>query len=163
MRRQLTAFGARDRWYFRCWCSVRNWFEALQARTQQDYPESLRRNIIAYNHPVLRAIMSSYLHQIEHAVRRDDVVSVNHRVAALLASYFDILFALNRVMHPGEKRLLAFAHSECTLLPMGMDADIAAVLVAGGTASAEVVVQLNRLLDRLDELLAGAGFDPGVS
>ncbi len=38
-------------------------------------------------------------------------------------------------------------------------ADIAAVLAAAGTASAEVVVHLTRLLDRLDELLIGAGFD----
>jgi hypothetical protein len=68
-------------------------------------------------------------------------------VAALLASYFDIVFALNRVLHPGEKRLIAFAHSECTLLPTAMDADIAAVLAAAGMASAEVVVHLTRLLD----------------
>jgi hypothetical protein len=40
-----------------------------------------------------------------------------------------------------------------------MDADIAAVLAAAGTASAEVVVHLTRLLDRLDELLTGVGFD----
>ncbi len=141
----------------------RGWFQALQARTQQPYPEALRRNIIAYNHPVLRTIMSSYLHQIENAVRRNDRVSINHRVAALLASYFDILFALNCVMHPGEKRLLAFARAECTLLPTAMDVDIAAVLVAGGTAQAEVVAHLTRLLDRLDDLLTEAGFDPGAS
>jgi hypothetical protein len=138
----------------------RGWFQALQARSKQDYPEALRRNIIAYNHPVLRTIMSSYLHQIEHAVRRDDIVSVNHRLAALLASYFDIVFALNRVLHPGEKRLQALAHSECTFLPTAMDADIAAVLAAVGTASGDVVVHLTRLLDRLDELLSGVGCDP---
>ncbi len=131
----------------------RGWFEALQARSKQEYPEALRRNIIAHNHPVLRTIMPSYLHQIDHAVRRADIVSVNHRLAALLASYFDIIFALNRVLHPGEKRLLALAHRECTLLPTAMDADIAAVLAAGGRASAEVVGHLTRLLDRLDELL----------
>jgi hypothetical protein len=39
-----------------------------------------------------------------------------------------------------------------------MDADIAAVLVAAGTASAEMVVLLTRLLDGLDDLLIGAGF-----
>ena len=140
----------------------RGWFQALQAHSQQDYPEALRRNIIAYNHPVLRTIMSSYLDQIKNAVRRDDIVSVNHRVAALLASYFDVVFALNRVLHPGEKRLLAFAHSECALLPTAIDADIAAVLAVAGTASDTVVVHLTRLLDRLDELLTGAGFDPQI-
>jgi hypothetical protein len=103
--------------------------------------------------------MSSYLHQIEYAVRRDDIVSVNHRVAALLASYFDIVFALNRALHPGEKRLLAFARRECALLPIEMDADVAAVLTAAGSASDTIVVHLARLLDRLDALLREAGFD----
>jgi hypothetical protein len=138
----------------------RGWLAALQARTRQDYPEPLRRNIITHNHPVLRTLMSSYLHQIEYAVRRDDTVSVNHRVAALLASYFDIVFALNRVLHPGEKRLLAFARRECALLPIEIDADVAAVLSAAGAASDTIVVHLNRLLDRLDALLGEAGFDP---
>jgi hypothetical protein len=104
-------------------------------------------------------MMTSYLYQIESAVRRKDSVSVNHGVAALLASYFDIVFALNRVLHPGEKWLIAFAHSECTLLLTAMDADIAAVLAAAGTASAEVVVHLTRLLDRLDELRIEIGFE----
>jgi uncharacterized protein DUF4037/nucleotidyltransferase-like protein len=140
----------------------RGWFQALQRRSQQDYPEALRRNIIAHNHPVLRTIMPSYLHQIENAVRRDAAVSVNHRVAALLASYFDIVFALNRVLHPGEKRLIALVHSQCTLLPTAMEADVAAVLAAAGTASDGVVAHLRRLLDRLDELLIGAGFDPQI-
>lgn len=136
------------------------WLAGLQARASQGYPEPLRRNIIAHNHPLLRTMMTSYLYQIKSAVRRSDSVSVNHRLAALLASYFDIVFALNLVLHPGEKRLLAFAHSECALLPVGLDGDMAAVLAAAGAASGEVVGHLTRLLDRLDELLAGSGFDP---
>lgn len=137
----------------------RGWFAALQNRARQPYPEALRRSIIAYNHPVLRTMMTSYLYQIESAVRRSDGVSVNHRVAALLASYFDIVFALNHVFHPGEKRLLAFALAECPLLPAAVDADIAAVLAAAGSSSDEVIAHLVRLLDRLDDLLVAAGFD----
>jgi len=54
----------------------------------------------------LRTTQSSYRHQIELAIARNDPVSVNHRVAALLASTFDIVFAATRTLHPGEKRLL---------------------------------------------------------
>jgi hypothetical protein len=137
----------------------RGWFAALQALSRQAYPEALRRNIIAYNYPLLRSIMSSYLHQVESAARRGDLLSVNHRVAALLASYFDIVFALNRVLHPGEKRLLAFAQAECNALPQGMDGDVAAVLAAAGAPGDAVVAHLDRLLDRLDELLSSAGLE----
>jgi len=87
----------------------RDWFTQLQQRADQPYPELLRRAIAAKNYPVLRRNSSSYLHQIECAVARHDLVSVHHRAAVLLASYFDILFAINRLPHPGEKRLVAVA------------------------------------------------------
>jgi hypothetical protein len=134
------------------------WLAALQARSRRDYPEPLRRNIIAHNHPVLRRIITSYFHQIEAAVQRQDVVSIHHRLAALVASYFDVLFALNRVLHPGEKRLLAFAQRECALLPIEMSDDLISVLAATGTAHGELLPRLGRLLDRLDDLLRTAGF-----
>jgi predicted nucleotidyltransferase len=66
------------------------WLAELQQRARQPYPEPLRRGIIAKNFPILRRNISSYLHQIESAVARHDLVSVPHRTAALLASYFDI-------------------------------------------------------------------------
>ncbi len=82
------------------------WFEGMQALADTPYPEELRRSIVAWNHPLLRTTRSSYRHQIELAIARDDPVSVQHRLTALLASVFDILFAVNRTPHPGEKRLL---------------------------------------------------------
>ena len=137
----------------------RGWFANLQARTNRPYPEALRRNIIAHNYPVLRTIIPSYLHQIENAVRRNDLLSINHRVAALLASYFDILFALNRVLHPGEKRLLIFAQQACSLLPVDINKDIPVVLQASATANTTLISALNQLLDRLDALLHTAADD----
>ena len=79
------------------------WFANLQEFANVEYPEPLRANIIAFNHPVLREIIPSYANQLKKAIHRKDLVSVNHRLAALLASYFDIIFAFNRQLHPGRK------------------------------------------------------------
>lgn len=82
------------------------WLASIQALAATPYPDELRRAIVAWNWPLLHHNRSSYRHQIELAVERDDPVSVQHRLTALLASVFDILLAVNRTLHPGEKRLL---------------------------------------------------------
>ncbi len=128
------------------------WFGRLQAWAGRPYPEELRQAILAKNHPILRSTQSSYLHQIERAVARGDLVSVNHRVAALLAGYFDILFAHNRLPHPGEKRLLAHA-AACPQTPQDMARQVTALLRAAGEGD-QVVARVNELLDSLDALLA---------
>jgi catechol 2,3-dioxygenase-like lactoylglutathione lyase family enzyme len=84
----------------------RGWYAGLQARARVPYPGQLKRSIIGKNYPLLRRNQSSYRRQIELALQRHDGVSVQHRMTALLASYFDIWFALERLPHPGEKRLL---------------------------------------------------------
>lgn len=128
------------------------WFQNLQKQAAQPFPEALQRAIIAKNFPILRRTLSSYHHQIERAVSRNDEVSVNHRVAALLASYFDILFAVNRVPHPGEKRLMAFAQNNCKLLPKGMDAQLRALLRACALGQ-DVLQCIDMLLEGLEALL----------
>ena len=130
------------------------WLSALQATAAVPYPEPLRRAIVAYNHPILRGTLSSFRAQLVKALARGDLVSVNHRLAALLASYFDILFAVNRVPHPGEKRLLARAEALCSTLPPDMAADVVATLAAAGAAPGDLLSPLDRLLDRLDEWLS---------
>jgi hypothetical protein len=130
------------------------WLSDLQATAAAPYPEALRRAIVAYNHPILRGTLSSYRAQLVKALARGDLVSVNHRLAALLAGYFDILFAVNRVPHPGEKRLMARAEALCATLPPDMAADVTATLTAAGAAPGEMLGHLDRLLDRLDEWLS---------
>lgn len=125
---------------------------ALRAEVDVPYPEALRRNIIAHNRPVLRDIIPAYAVQIEKAVKRGDWVSANHRLAALLASYFDILFAFNRVPHPGEKWLVAKAEALCARRPVAMAVDLAEVLAAAATPDLDT--HLDRLLDRLEGMLA---------
>ncbi|HWG84261.1 MAG TPA: hypothetical protein VNT60_02165 [Deinococcales bacterium] len=85
---------------------------------------------------------------------RLDAVSVNHRVAAYLASYFDVIYAVNRVPHPGEKRLLSLTERLCPLRPASMRADVERLVAAG---PAEVLVALDAASDGLDVLLALEG------
>jgi hypothetical protein len=133
-----------------------SWLRDLKARCDVPYPEELRRRIIAHNHPVLRTIYTSYASQIDKAVARADIVSLNHRIGALLASYFDCLFAANRVLHPGEKRLVEFAESHCRWRSPTMAEDIAALLRESVIAPASAGRRVHALLDGLDAALTAA-------
>jgi hypothetical protein len=106
----------------------------------------------------LRGIIPAYAHQIEKAVKRRDLVSINHRLAALLASYFDILFAVNRQLHPGEKRLVEFALNHCPTLPENMQADLESILLLTAAEVPELPKRVTKLLDHLDRMLKAEGF-----
>ena len=134
----------------------RGWFAALQARAGQPYPEGLRRRIVARNHPILRDSLSSYLYQLGSAVRRRDVVSRHHRIAALLASYFDIIFAVNRRPHPGEKRILRMAEAQCPQLPEAMRERVTNLLSAA-SGEGDPLGHAHALIDGLDDLLRRHG------
>jgi hypothetical protein len=129
------------------------WYAALQVNANQPYPQQLQAAIIAKNHPILRASLSSYTHQLESAIARSDLVSINHRTAALLASYFDILFAINKLPHPGEKRLVDFALTRCDKLPMNMAEQINALIAALPQADQQIIERVHNLLDGLDSVL----------
>ena len=89
----------------------------LQKRYQIPYPKKLKENIVSNNRKLLSGILPSFDGQIRKAENRGDLVSVNHRVTEFLASYFDILFALNEMTHPGEKRMQEICARECKILP----------------------------------------------
>jgi len=81
------------------------------------------------------------------ALNRGDAVSVQHRVTALLASFFDVWFALERQPHPGEKRLLSH-------LPEPW-ASCARSLIE--TQPERLLTQIDSLLDELDARLIEEG------
>jgi hypothetical protein len=126
------------------------WLARLQTFARQPYPEPLRRAIIAKNYPILRDARSSYRAQLAKALARGDIVSLNHRTAALLASVFDILFALNRLPHPGEKRLLAHVEQHCPLRPPQFAEQVAALLAAAAEGSDALLPAVDALVDALD-------------
>lgn len=91
---------------------------SLQEKYKIPYPNLLKQNIINHNMKLLRYAMPAYEVQIAKAVKRNDMVSINHRIAEFLASYFDVIFAINELTHPGEKRLMAFCERQCEKLPV---------------------------------------------
>lgn len=70
------------------------------------YPEALREAILRKNGLLISNQMPSLSFQLMKAIRRKDLISIQHRTTEFLAMYFDVLFAANRRFHPGEKRLL---------------------------------------------------------
>ena len=95
-----------------------NWLRNLQKVINTKYPQKLKENIVERNLMLMKdKPFASYYEQIEKAILRNDAVSINHRIAAFVASYFDIIFALNEQLHPGEKRLIQFAKNNCKILP----------------------------------------------
>ena len=97
---------------------------ALQEKYRIPYPEKLKENIITNNRKLLSGMLPSFDTQIKKAENRGDLVSVNHRVTEFLASYFDIIFALNEMTHPGEKRMQSICSAECNILPDNFDVNL---------------------------------------
>ena len=131
-----------------------DWHNRLQQRARSPYPETLRSRIIELNRDLLgRDNPFSFLCQIERAVDESDLVAVQHRVAKWLASYFDIVFAANRVLTPGEKRLLSFALKECAVLPDQFEEDVLSALRGSCAPTPQLVVRLETMLSRLNDVL----------
>ncbi len=132
-------------------------YSQLQERYRMPYPEALRARIIERGRDLLQGKLPSFYEQIKKAVERQDLVSVNHRVAEFLASYFDVVLAFNRLPHPGEKRLIPFVLRECGSVPIGFQVDLEAVIRGVGQADVRLIAALDQLISHLDEMLADAG------
>lgn len=129
-----------------------NWLKTLQNKLQTPYPTELKENIIKRNIMLMKAKpFASYYEQIEKAIKREDIVSINHRIAAFLASYFDIIFAQNELLHPGEKRLIQYAKNNCKILPENFEENIAQLLVQPNTKTLKIledmVIKLSNIVD----------------
>ena len=128
----------------------------MQRRLRNGYPQQLARAVVQRNLPVLGAIISSYEQQIQAAFLRQDLVSLNHRVAAWLSSYFDILFAANRQFHPGEKRLLVHLE-QLPSAPESVIEDVGTICAVAGSLERCVADYLFLVRRRLEEWLEGKG------
>lgn len=80
------------------------------------YPEPTRQRIVR-DTPFL---LETYLVQLRGAQARGDLLYVQHRRYTVQTVFFNLLFALNRRYHPGEKRLLAHA-AGCEIRPPALE------------------------------------------
>ena len=124
-----------------------NWLHNLQEKINLPYPQKLKENIINRNLMLMKdKPFASYYEQIEKALLRNDVVSTNHRISAFIASYFDVIFAINEQLHPGEKRLIQFAKNNCKILPKDFEENLISLFKQPNTNT------LNLLMKIFDEL-----------
>ena len=127
-----------------------NWLLNLQNAIKTQYPKELKQNIIKRNIMLMKdKPFASYYEQIEKAIKRDDIVSINHRISAFLASYFDVIFAINELLHPGEKRLIQYAKGNCKILPKDFEENVSKLLIRRND---EILVILNNMLNALREI-----------
>lgn len=101
--------------------------KAAKEKYNVPFPQRLQQAIVERQLNLMDAAMPAYRIQIEKAVRRRDLVSINHRVTEFLASYFDLLFALNKKTHPGEKRLMELCRKNCAILPENFEENLQAL------------------------------------
>ncbi|MCM1194970.1 MAG: DUF4037 domain-containing protein [Corallococcus sp.] len=101
--------------------------KAAQKRFDVPYPKKLKTAIIDRQLKLLDEALPAYKTQIRKAVSRKDYVSVNHRITEFLASYFDLIFALNEQTHPGEKRLITLCKNNCKILPQNFEENLSAL------------------------------------
>lgn len=126
---------------------------AAKARFDVPYPPLLKERIIQRNRRLLRGSMPAYEGQIAKAAGRGDFVSVNHRAAAFLESYFDILFALNQQTHPGEKRLVQLCRRQCGILPEAFEENLERLFSDLFVHSGRVPEDVGRIIDGLERIL----------
>lgn len=125
----------------------------LQQKYQVEYSEILTRSIVSKNLPLLTDSAPNYPKQVSKAVKRDDYVSVQHRLTEYLACYFDILFALNKVPHPGEKRLVSAAKKLCPALPVNFEQRVSQIMSVSPNNGAELPALMKQASEELKSLV----------
>jgi len=127
--------------------------QTAKQRFDIPYPPTLKDAIISKNTKLLHGMLPSYDGQIRKAAQRQDLVSVNHRVAAFLESYFDVLFALNEVTHPGEKRLMKLCRQMCPILPERFEENLQQLFSHMFRDSDALSEDLSAILAELEKIL----------
>ena len=125
----------------------KGWLKDLKELLNKPYPEKLQQAIITRGLKLMKdKPFSSFYEQTKKAIERGDLNSINHRVGSFMTSYFDVLLAMNKLLHPGEKRLIAYCLKNCAILPEGFESDLTRLFTA---KPEEILPLLDHLFDQL--------------
>lgn len=127
-----------------------------QKKYNVPYPPALKGAIIERQMQLIDSAMPAYPVQIEKAIKRRDMVSINHRVTEFLASYFDLLFALNEQTHPGEKRLMELCKANCAILPVDFEKNLQLLfthMFAEQEEQLKCIDDLERIVDNVKKIV----------
>ena len=125
----------------------------IRSRFTIPYPTGLKQAIIDKNLPLLLNAMPAFPKQIEKALARGDHFSAHHRITAYLNSYFDVLYALNELPMPGEKRLLHYAEKQCKALPDGFRGSLNKITHYGSLCDSAVLEEVHKASNNLRALV----------
>lgn len=99
-------------------------YKKMQDTFDIPYPQELKNAIVERQLQLLKTHMPAFPNQIRKAFKRRDFPAINHRVTEFLASYFEVIFALNEQTHPGEKRMITYAKQNCNWLPKDFEENL---------------------------------------
>ena len=103
---------------------------------------------------LLSGCLPSYDGQIKKAYIRKDHNSINHRVTEFLASYFDVIFAVNELTHPGEKRLVQLCREQCGILPEHFEENMEKLFAAMFQGNVcEVIDEMVREIKKIEKTI----------
>jgi hypothetical protein len=129
----------------------------LKEKLNAPYPSRLKDAIILKNSSLLKDLTPSFYYQLEKAYKRNDVISVNHRMSALMASYFDIIYALNDVFHPGEKGLIHHS-SQLIKLPFEHKETLESIFEFMFQNNVASLYYTRKLITQLEKLIIEEGY-----
>ncbi|WP_289108255.1 nucleotidyltransferase domain-containing protein [uncultured Dubosiella sp.] len=125
---------------------------ALQKKYTVPYPAELKENIVRRQKALLFDGLPNYAGQIKKVIARRDTPAINHRAAAFVESYFDLLFGLNGTTHPGEKRMLREA-KKLPVVPEAFETDIESLFADLFVDFDAAIHDLERIERRLKAIL----------
>lgn len=117
------------------------------------YSDELKNNIINRGMKLLRNSIASFEGQLNKAIARKDIISIQHRATEFIATYFDIIYAINKKTHPGEKRLIELTIKNCPILPANFKKNIETLLIHIYSEQELVSKDISLIIDELIKII----------